>query len=74
MTTTIAGPFTEAQARETAAFLGNCNHSVYSRELKDAEGYGTNQYQWFVERDETAAPSHIFGMAWSEVQAKQNKR
>ena len=68
---TVAGPFTEDAARETAKFLGNENHGVYSREINDPEGYGTGVFEWFVERNEDAIPARFCGLTWSEVQRKQ---
>jgi len=63
-TTTIAGPFkSRAQADETAAYLGDANHSVYSNALE----------AWYVERHNDIASALIFGMTWGQIQAKQQK-
>ena len=70
---TVAGPFTEAAARDTAKALGENNHSVYSRAIVDSEGYDTGDREWFVERDTDAAPDHIFGHSWGEIQAMQQR-
>lgn len=57
----VVGPLsTEAAAIETAAALGDSNHSVYSRAVKDAEGFDTDGRQWFVERL-LNVPGRIFG-------------
>lgn len=71
---TVAGPFDEKSARDTAHALGDVNHSVYSRAVKDSEGYDTEDREWFVERDTAVTPALIFGMSWAEIQAKQQKR
>lgn len=70
---TVAGPFSETEARETARALGEINHSVYSRSRVDAEGYETDERDWFVERDTDAPTSLIFGYAWTDIQRMQQK-
>jgi hypothetical protein len=71
---TVAGPFDEQSARDTAAALGDSNHSVYSRAIRDAEGYDTDAREWFVERDNDAPAARIFGYSWAEIQRKQQRR
>ncbi len=71
---TVAGPFTEHEARDTAKALGEINHSVYSRSRVDAEGYETDERDWFVERDTEAPADRIFGYSWAEIQAFQQRR
>lgn len=71
---TVAGPFGEKAAKETALALGESNHSVYSKERVDADGYGTGVSDWFVERDTAATPSKIFGYDFADIQAMQQKR
>lgn len=73
MQITVAGPFNETAARETAQALGEANHSVYSRGRVDAEGYETEERDWFVERDTDAPTSLIFGYAWADIQRRQQK-
>jgi hypothetical protein len=73
-TKTVAGPFTEKAARETAAALGSKNHSVFSRSVKDADGYETDERQWFVERDEAVVPDRILGYEWGQIQRMQQRR
>lgn len=73
MQITVAGPFSETEARETARALGEINHSVYSRSRVDAEGYETDGRDWFVERDTDAPTSLIFGYAWTDIQRMQQK-
>ena len=74
-TITVCGPLLDEQAAiETMLQMGRVNHSVYSRSLKDADGYDTDERQWFVERDLTIIPERIFGMTWAEIQAKQGRR
>ena len=40
-TKTVAGPFSEQAARETAKLMGERNHSTYSMAVKDADGFYT---------------------------------
>ena len=71
-TITVVGPLkSESEAKETAKSLGAENHSVYSRSVKDAEGYDTNERQWFVERDESVIPKTIFGYKAQEFMSRQ---
>lgn len=70
-TKTVAGPFGEQAARDTAKALGDRNHSVYSMAVKDAEGYDTDERQWFVERDESVVPDRILGYDWAQIQRMQ---
>lgn len=72
-TETVAGPMTEQIARDVAASLGSSNHSVYSTEKKDAEGYGTGEHEWFVERDNRAPVTKVLGYAWQEIAAMQQR-
>jgi hypothetical protein len=74
MQITVAGPFSETEARETARALGETNHSVYSRSRVDAEGYETDERDWFVERDTDAPTSLIFGYTWADIQRMQQNR
>ena len=69
---TVAGPFDRESAYETAQSLGN-QYSVYGVERKDAEGYGTNVYDYFVEQDCSIVPDTIFGYASNEFLRKQYK-
>ena len=71
---TVAGPFQEQEARNTAKALGESNHSVYSRALLDADGFETDVRVWFVERDTEAPAERIFGYSWAEIQARQQRR
>jgi len=72
---TVVGPLnSEADAHATAACLGSAQHSVFSREVTDADGYGTGEHQWFVERDDSIVPDRIFGYAWADIQAKQQRK
>ena len=71
---TVAGPFAEQAARETAKALGDSNHSVYAKALVDVDGCETDGREWYVERDTEAVPTRIFGYDWSEIQAKQQRR
>jgi hypothetical protein len=71
---TVAGPFDEQNARETARYLGDSNHSVYSRAIRDAEGFDTDAREWFVERDNDAPARTLMGYDWSEIQRKQMRR
>ena len=73
MQITVAGPFSETEARETARALGETNHSVYSRSRVDAEGYETGERDWFVERDTDAPATLIFGHTWADIQRMQQK-
>lgn len=73
-TKTVAGPFGEDAARETAKALGEKNHSVFSRAVKDAEGYDTDDRDWFVERDEAVIPDRILGYEWAHIQSMQQRR
>ena len=72
---TVVGPLkTRKEAEQTARDLGAERHSVYSVERKDAEGYGTDVYDYYVERDNSIASKEIFGMTFEQIQAKQHKR
>ena len=72
MFTTIAGPFTKEQAEETAKALGiDC--SAYGREIKDSEGYGTDVFEWFVERNDSIPSGKIFGYEAKQFLARQYK-
>lgn len=72
--TTVVGPLaTEAEAQATADYLGREAHSVYSRAIKDADGFDTDERQWFVERDDSPMPARLFGMTWGQIQAKQQR-
>lgn len=71
---TVAGPFQEQAARETARALGESNHSVYSKALVGADGFETGERDWFVERDTTAVANKIFGYDWTDIQARQQRR
>ena len=70
---TIAGPFNRQDAEDTAHALGNKNHSVYGIERKDADGYGTDVYDYYVERDNSITPNKIFGYNIDQLIAKQYK-
>lgn len=67
---TIAGPFSKQAADDTARYLG-CQYSVYSIERKDDEGYGIDEYDYFVERDDSIIPDRIFGYDVGVLIAKQ---
>ena len=71
--TTIGGPWTKAQADDTARTLGK-NCSVYGIERKDAEGYGTGEFDYFVERDDSILPGKIFGYDEREFMARQYRK
>lgn len=70
---TVAGPFAEAEARSTAAALGEKNHSAFSRYKTDADGFLTDEKEWFVERDESVVPDSIFGYDWKLIERKQQR-
>ena len=71
----VVGPLhSEDDARATAQALGSATHGVYSRAVKDADGYDTDARVWFVERDTDAVPDTIFGYSWVSIQAKQQRR
>ncbi len=74
--TTVVGPLKdEESAKQTAKDLGSERHSVYSKEIKDAEGYGTGKHEYFVERDNTIPAKQIFGMSsFAEISARQQKK
>lgn len=67
---TIAGPFSKQDAEDTARALGN-QYSTYGVERKDAEGYGTDSYDYYVERDDSIIPDRIFGYDVNVLMAKQ---
>ena len=67
---TVAGPFDKQSAEDTARALGN-QYSVYSVERKDAEGYGTDVYDYYVERDDSIMPDRLFGYDVGVLMAKQ---
>ena len=70
---TIVGPLSnEKDARDTASSLDE-NCSVYSRYIKDSEGYDTENRQWFVERDETLPSGKIFGYNAQDFMKRQYK-
>jgi hypothetical protein len=73
-TVTIAGPMSESSANETAQYLGIKNHSVYSRAVRDAEGFDTEAREWFVERDNDIVPDRILGYEWSDIQSMQQRK
>lgn len=71
----VAGPFdTEQTASDTARFLGDANHSVFSRVVKDSEGFETHVRQWFVERHLAVVAQTIVGLSWEQIRAKQAGR
>lgn len=70
---TIAGPFSKQDAEDTARALGSKNHSVYGIEQKDADGYGTDVYDYYVERDNSIIPDKIFGYDVDRLLTKQYK-
>ena len=73
-TTTVVGPLkTESEAIETANSLGQANHSVYSRSVKDSGGFDTDERQWFVERDNNAI-GKVMGYDWQHISAMQQRR
>lgn len=67
---TVAGPFSKQAAEDTARALGN-QYSVYGIERKDAEGYGIDEYDYFIERDDSIMPDRIFGYDVNVLLAKQ---
>jgi len=72
-TTTVVGPLkTQSEAIETANALGHVNHSVYSRSVKDSDGFDTDERQWFVERDNNAI-GKIMGYDWQHITAMQQR-
>lgn len=60
----------ETAARETAAALG-ANCSVYSRAVKDSEGYDTDARVWFVEQDDSKPSGKLFGYDARQFMARQ---
>ena len=70
---TIGGPWTKAQADDTASALGR-QYSVYGKERTDAEGFGTGEYDYFVEMDDSIQPDRIFGYKPEDLLAKQRRR
>lgn len=69
---TVAGPFDKQAAEDTARALGN-QYSVYGVERKDDEGYGTDIYDYFVERDDSLIPDKLFGYDAKQFIARQYK-
>ena len=70
---TVAGPFTESAAKETAKSLGN-QFSVYARAIVDAEGYDTDGRTYWVEQDDSIVADRIFGHPTAQLMAKQYRR
>ena len=71
--TTVAGPFkTRGEAEDTAKALGN-QFTPYGTHIKDAEGYTTDDCLYYVEKDDSIAPSTIFGYDAKEFMARQHK-
>ena len=68
--TVVAGPFDKQDAEDTARALG-IQYSVYGVERKDSEGYGTDEYDYFVERDDSIMPDKLFGYDVNVLLAKQ---
>lgn len=67
----IYGPTAdEKAARETARAIGE-NCTVYSRAVKDTEGYDTDDRLWFVEQDDSLPSGKIFGYETVEFLKKQ---
>ena len=67
---TIAGPFDRKSAEDTAKAIGlNC--SAYGIERTDNEGYGTGEYDWFVEQDDSIPSGKLFGYDADAFMAKQ---
>lgn len=71
-TKTVAGPFTKEQAEQTAKALGN-QFSVYGVYRKDAEGYTTDECDYFVEQDTSIVSDRLFGYDTTQFLAKQYK-
>jgi hypothetical protein len=73
-TITVVGPLdNQDDAIQTSVSLGVENHSVYSRSVKDADGYDTNKRLWFVERDTSVIGSTTFGYDTKQLMARQYK-
>ena len=70
---TVAGPFKiKSEAQNTATCLGN-QAGIYSIYIKDADGFNTENLEWYVERDLTIAPCKLFGYPTEEFLRKQYK-
>ena len=69
---TVAGPVNKESADSTALSLGN-QYSVYGKERKDTAGYGTGEYDYYVEQDDTIVPDRIFGYETKHYLARQYK-
>jgi hypothetical protein len=69
---TVAGPFNEVDARETAKALGS-QYNVYSKYDTDSEGYTLESCKWYVEKDDTVIPDKIFGYESKAFLLKQYK-
>ena len=62
----VSGPLSSKdEAEKTMLYLGESNHSVYSR------NDGT---EWYVERNLAAIPDLIFGMTFDEIVRRQMKQ
>lgn len=71
---TVVGPLkTRKEAEDTAQYLGSKQHSVYSRAIKDNEGYDTDESEYYVEKDDSILPETFFGYTWNQIQKKQHK-
>ena len=71
--TIVVGPLkTRSEADDTARTLGN-QYSVYAVYKKDADGYTTDEQEFFVERDDTIASDRIFGYDAAEFLRRQYK-
>jgi hypothetical protein len=72
---TVVGPLkSRDDAEKTVTDLGSVNHSVYSRAIKDVDGYDTDESEWFVERDMSIVPQNVFGYDWKDIQRMQQRR
>ena len=76
MIKTIAGPWSKAEAQETAKELGR-QYTAFGELVNDADGYAddaASDLNWFIERDDSILPERIFGLTWEEIVAKQQGR
>ena len=75
MIKTIAGPFTREAAQDTANQLDD-RYSAYGININDADGYIdeiASDNNWYIEMDDSIAPSLICGKTWEEIQAMQQR-
>jgi hypothetical protein len=72
MIRTVTTAMTKQEAIETAKQLGK-QFSAFGVSRKDADGYETDESDWFVEQDDSIESDKIFGYDAKEFLAKQFK-